>query len=109
VMDSVYAGTGTLLEAPLPSLLPDGDYCAVLRLVDEETGAADETECLAFTVGPAAGAPEGVPAPGPLPSWLPSTDAMRTAAPLVLFGLVLILAALVFLIVRRQRRRHSAA
>lgn len=107
-MDSVYAGTGTLLEAPLPVLLPEGDYCAVLRLVDDETGASDESECLAFTVGPAP--PEDAsPASGPLPGWLPSTDAMRAAAPLLLIGLVLVLAVLGFLVIRRRRRRHAAA
>jgi hypothetical protein len=108
VMDSVYAGTGTLFEAPLPTLLPEGDYCAVLRLADEATGAADETDCLSFRVGPAP-TEAANPASAPLPAWLPSTDVIRTAAPLVLLGLVLVLAMLVSVIVRRRRRRQSAA
>jgi LPXTG-motif cell wall-anchored protein len=108
VMDSVYAGTGTLLEAPLPAVLPEGDYCAVLRLVDEETGASDESECLTFTVGPAS--PQAAnPVSGPLPVWLPSTDAMRAAAPLLVIGLALVLAMLGFLVIRRRRRRHATA
>ena len=104
IMDSVYAGTTTLLEVPLPELLPEGDYCAELRLVDEETGAADETECLAFRVGPAAVAPGADPASGPLPPWLPSTDAMRQAAPLILLGLALILVTVGLLMQARRRR-----
>ena len=107
VMDSVYARTDTLLEATLPALMPEGDYCAALRLIDDETGASDESKCLAFTVGPA---PLQVanPASGPVPAWLPSTDAMRAAARPILIGLVLVLSMLGFLLIRR-RRRHSAA
>jgi LPXTG-motif cell wall-anchored protein len=110
-MDSVYAGTGTLLEAPLANLLPEGEYCAELRLVDEETGAADQTECLAFTVGPesAAAADAAIPASAPTPPWLPSTDAMRQAAPFIVIGLVLVLVTLAFLVVARRRRRRAGA
>jgi len=51
-MDSVYAGSETLFEAPLAEALAPGDYCAELSLTDEQTGATDATECLRFTVEP---------------------------------------------------------
>lgn len=50
VMDSVYAGTETLLEVPLAPALKPGDYCAQLWLKDVESGISDATECLPFTV-----------------------------------------------------------
>lgn len=109
-MDSVYAGTGTLLEAPLAEMLPDGDYCAELRLVDEETGATDEIECLAFSVG-AAAPPEpdaSIAAAAPAPLRLPSTDSLRQAAPLIGIGLIgVLLCAFALLVVARRRRRAA--
>ncbi|MDQ3689045.1 MAG: LPXTG cell wall anchor domain-containing protein, partial [Chloroflexota bacterium] len=50
VMDSIYAGSATLFEAPLAQILDPGDYCAELSLTDEATGATDATECQPFTV-----------------------------------------------------------
>lgn len=41
-MDSVYAGTETLLEAPLSEALRPGEYCAELSLADEATGVTDD-------------------------------------------------------------------
>ena len=109
-MDSVYAGTGTLLEAPLADLLPEGGYCAELRLVDEETGAADEIECTAFSVGPApTPAPDASsPASAAAPLWLPSTDVLRRAAPFIVIGLIgLVLCAVVLVVLARRRRRAA--
>ncbi len=64
-MDSVYAGTQTLLQAPLADALTPGDYCAELSLVDEETEVGDATECLAFTVAAGdAACTRGPPRPG---------------------------------------------
>ena len=107
-MDSVYAGTATRLEVPLADLLPTGDYCAELRLADEETGAADEIACTAFSVAPtAAPAPDasGGAAPGPAPLWLPSTDVLRQAAPFVGVGLSgALLFGLALLALARRRR-----
>ena len=59
VMDSVYAGSQTLFEAPLATVLAPGEYCAELSLTDAETGAADGTECRPFTVGEPAPDVEG--------------------------------------------------
>lgn len=50
IMDSVYAASATLFEAPLAQALEPGTYCAELSLADDETGVADSTECLTFTV-----------------------------------------------------------
>ena len=111
-MDSVYAGIGTLLEAPLADLLAEGDYCAELRLVDEETGAADEIGCTAFSVGPAASAaPDAsTTASRPAPLWLPSTDVLRRAAPFIgMASIGLLLCALVLLVLARRRRRAAQA
>jgi hypothetical protein len=109
-MDSVYAGTGTLLEAPLAELLPEGDYCAELRLVDAETGAADEIECTAFSVGPAASAvPDAsTTASRPAPLSLPSTDVLRRAAPFIGIAFIgLLLWAIVLIVLARRRRRAA--
>jgi len=109
-MDSVFAGTGTLLEAPLAELLPEGDYCAELRLVDAETGAADEIECTAFSVGPAASAaPDASTAASrPAPLSLPSTDVLRRAAPFIGIAFIcLLLCALVLAVLARRRRRAA--
>jgi hypothetical protein len=103
-MDSVYAGTETLLEAPLAELLPEGNYCAELSLTDPATGVGDATACVPFTVGPTdAGS---VPPRGP--GSLPSTDLLlRAASFIALLGLVLSVIAL-FLVARRRRRRSEA-
>lgn len=111
-MDSVYAGTSTLLEAPMAELLPAGDYCAELRLTDAETGATDATECLAFSVG-ASPAPVGdaaAPPAGSIPLRLPSTDLLIGAMPWIAIGLVtLLLGGLAFLLLARRRRRRRRA
>ena len=106
-MDSVYAGTSTQLEAPLAELLPEGDYCAELELVDDETGATDQAECMAFTVGPAAPVtPDASSAASlPAPLWLPSTDILRQAAPFIGVGLIgLLLCAFALVMLARRRR-----
>lgn len=109
-MDSVYAGTDTLLEAPLAELLPEGDYCAELRLVDSETGAADEIGCTAFSVAPAASAaPDAsTTASRPAPLSLPSTDALRRAAPFIGIASIGMLLCAVVLVVLARRRRRAA-
>jgi hypothetical protein len=108
-MDSVYAGTRTLLEAPLANPLPPGDYCAELSLTDAATGAHDETGCLAFSV------------PGPIPDadgdaslpWtLPGTSALVVPTPvsvLVIAGGVLLAAAVVLIARRRTQTRDGEA
>jgi hypothetical protein len=53
VMDIVYAGTRTHLEARLLDPLPPGDYCVELKLTDPETGASAATECTSLRFGPA--------------------------------------------------------
>lgn len=110
IMDSVYAGTSTLLEATLSELLPNGDYCAELRLVDEATGASDETDCLAFSVEPAAAAPPDASgaASQPSPLRLPSTDVLLQAAPFIGAGLIGVLLCALALLAHTRRRRRSA-
>jgi len=103
-MDSVYAGTRTLLEAPLATPLPPGDYCAELSLTDAATGAHDETGCLAFSVPGLMPDPDG---DSPLPSTLPKTSALVVAASvsvLVIAGGALLAAALVLIARRRTRK-----
>lgn len=104
VMDSVYAGSRTLYEAPLATVLAPGDYCAELSLTDPETGAADATECLPFTVGAPAPRVAGGDHPATTPILGPAVDALvggRLTAALI-SGIALIV--LMFLLLRRRRR-----
>jgi len=112
-MDSVYAGTDTLLEAPLAGLLPPGDYCAELTLSDPETGASAEVACSGFSVVPPADEPADVgTGSGELPLRLPATDLLRAAGPvgiLLAVGLLLLGTALVLALRRRRRDSTGAA
>ena len=109
VMDELYAGTRTLLEAPLADPLPPGDYCAELSLSDAATGAHDATECLAFSVQPSAN--DGAVTVPQAPWTLPATSVLLAAAPVslaiiaggVVIGLGLLLA------VRRRAPKQNAA
>jgi len=107
-MDSVYAATGTLLEAPLSGLLPPGEYCAELALADEEWGVSADTECLPFYVEAAEDPEAGGAGRGSqdLPLWLPSSDGLRVAAPIAVIAGIggALLAAALVLAVRRRRR-----
>lgn len=49
-MDSVYAGTSTILEVGLSQPLPAGEYKATVDLKDDKTGAAADLTDVAFTV-----------------------------------------------------------
>ena len=105
-MDSVYAGTSTLLELRLDNLLPPGQYCAELSLSDEGTGAFSSTQCLAFMV--AAPAPEKAPADG-LPSVTQVVDAV--GGPMIVLPLLIAvvgIGALGVLFAWRRRRGPSA-
>lgn len=101
-MDSVYAGTSTLLEAPIVELLSSGDYCAELRLTDASTGASATTECLAFEV------PGPVDAGGPIPEISGVLGGAIRDSPLVVVALLLAAAvAGLFLVIWRRRRRAA--
>lgn len=107
-MDSVYAGTGTLLEAPLAELLPEGDYCAELRLTDEETGATAETTCLPFSVAaPVTDDDRSESGAPPLPFTIPSDEVLVGAAPFI--GVAIALGALGLLLLLARRRRRAPA
>jgi hypothetical protein len=106
-MDTVYAGTSTLLEAPALELLGPGEYCAELTLTDQETGATDATDCLPFTVvAPADG--DGLPFGG-LPGVSQVVDAIGGSVPLLPVLILLLLAGLgaLLLVFGRRRRRTT--
>lgn len=107
VMDSVYAGTSTTVEVPAIETLGPGDYCAELTLTDEETGAADATECLAFTIAPPPddgsafrGLPGVTEVVGTLGDWPPGLPLLALLL-LFAFGAVIV-------VVGRRRRRPAA-
>lgn len=105
-MDSVYAGTATILEVPMGKLLPPGDYCAELRLADKSARASATTTCLAFEI--AAPVTEGPLALGPLPEIAaPVVAAIRDSPLVVVLALLLVLAGVVFLLIWRRRRRAA--
>jgi hypothetical protein len=109
VMDVVYAGNGTLLEAPLSGVLPPGAYCAELSLTDAATGAHDATNCLTFFVAPAPSS-EGSGSGSGTPGSLPGTNVLLAVAPVsisILAGVALIGSAL--LLARRRRAPRRAA
>lgn len=109
VMDALYAGTRTLLEAPLADALPPGDYCAELSLTDSATGAHDATECLTFSVQPSAN--DGAATIPQAPWTLPATSVLLAEAPLslaIIAGAAVIGAGLL-LAVRRRAPKQKAA
>lgn len=112
-MDVVYAGTRTLLEAPLLDPLPPGDYCAELTLTDAETGAFAATECIALRSTPATpdpGGPNvgGLGTSGTLPGTYLHLVSERISR-LLIIGAGLICAALLLVAWRRRGRRQHAA
>lgn len=107
-MDSVYAGTSTILEAPLAGRLPAGEYCAELALSDPETDASAEARCLAFTVADESEADAAAAGGGSreLPLRLPGSDAplgTATLAVVVVAGAGLFALAIVLALRRRSR------
>lgn len=105
-MDSVYAGTSTLLEAPAGELLDPGEYCAELTLTDEDTGATDTTDCRPFTIVAPAG--DGSPFGG-LPTVTDVAEALGISMPVLPILVVLLAAATAAtLIVVGRRRRRTA-
>ena len=109
-MDSVYAGTSTILEAPLSGLLPPGDYCAELSLADAEHGVSAETDCLSVAVRAGEDADAGGAAPGSqdLTLRLPSTDGPLAAA-LIATGAAIVSALIAVALVLGVRRRRREA
>jgi hypothetical protein len=106
VMDSVYAGTSTTLEALALEVLGPGDYCAELTLTDERTGATDTTECLPFTI---AARPDGGSPFGGLPGVTQVVDTLGGWPPgLPILVLLLLIGLGGALIVLGRRRRRPA-
>lgn len=60
-MDSVYAGTETVIEVTLPTALPIGDYRVSLTLTDEATQVTATEEDLPLSVAVELGAPPPPP------------------------------------------------
>jgi hypothetical protein len=112
IMDSVYALNETLFEAPLAAALEAGDYCAELSLTDEETGVADSTECLPFTVQPPPSEPAAAGGGSTtIPVNQSANDAV-TGNPLpAALGAAVLLAFLgaAWVLWRRRRRRRSVS
>lgn len=107
VMDSVYAGTSTTLEAPALEVLGPGDYCAELTLTDEETGATDATQCLPFTIAPPPD--DGAPFAG-LPGVTEVVDTLGAWPPgLPIVALLLLVGFGAVIVVVGRRRREPAA
>jgi hypothetical protein len=106
-MDTVYAGTSTLLEVPAPELLGPGEYCAELTLTDTETGATDATGCLPFTTLAPAG-DDGLPFGG-LPDVSQVLDTIGGSVPVLAVLVLLLLAGAsgAFLVFGRRRRRAA--
>lgn len=109
VMDSVYAGTDTLLEAPLGDLLAPGEYCAELTLTDDTTGVSDSTTCLAFTVTVASNndaTGEGSQTVPVIQTTVDAADDVPLLAALILVvGGIALLVALYALVRRRRSKR----
>jgi hypothetical protein len=104
-MDTVYAGTSTVLEAPALEPLSPGEYCAELTLTDERTGATDTTDCLPFTVIAPAG--EGLPL-GDLPTQvIHAIGGSGPILPVTSLVLVILGAAALVLVLGRRRRRTA--
>lgn len=104
-MDSVYAGTATLLEIPVAPRLAPGDYCAVLTLSDEEAGATASVECLDVSIASDGSGPlSGVPALGPAADLLEGWGVLAVG-----FALLAVVAALAWFVARRRRRRRPPA
>jgi hypothetical protein len=102
-MDTVYAGTSTLLEASAAELLDPGEYCAELTLTDAETGATDATGCLPFSILAPAGDE------GSLPGVAQVVDAIGGPVPgLALLILLLVAGIAAALLVFGRRRRRAA-
>jgi hypothetical protein len=57
VMDSVYAGTDTLFEVPLPTPLNPGDYVVSLTLADKDHDLSSQEETRQLTVSVGAATP----------------------------------------------------
>jgi hypothetical protein len=113
-MDTVYAGMDTKLEAPLASRLVPADYCAELAVVDSETGARAESECLRFTVAapvPEPTAAEGAPFEG-IPVLQPAVQAAMdnpVMAVVAIGGVLALVAVVAFLVLRRRRSRSRVS
>lgn len=99
-MDSIYAGTQTVLEVQVAEPLAPGSYCAWLMLADDEAGASAKTDCMPFTVA-APAANQAPPLVGPV------IDAV-TANPIPALAATLASVAAVAALYLWRRRRSAA-
>jgi len=105
-MDSVYAGSSTLLETSASELLAPGDYCAELTLSDAETEVTASTECLPFAIVAPAG--EGSPIDF-VPGLAPLADAIGSSGPVLPIITLLLMAGVTLVLLAAWRRRRAAA
>jgi hypothetical protein len=108
-MDSVYAGTDTLVEVPLAELLGPGDYSVDLELEDDATGARASGAGLPLQVLPPVSS--GVDQPGPGSVLVPVTQVLQELPPTLVGAIALgllggLLLGLVVLGLDRRRARQ---
>lgn len=106
-LDTIYAGTGTVIEVTLTDELPPGDYFIDVAVEDEETGASASAEDLSFNVA----APEATPEPDDgLPGAVESVDDRLAGDPVliaVIVGITAIIGIILFtaiVLIGRSRR-----
>ncbi len=106
-LDTIFAGTGTVIEVTLTDELPPGDYFIDVVVEDEETGASASAADRPFTVA----APDPTPEPEEaLPGVVDSVDERLARDPVliaVIVGITAIIGILLFtaiVLIGRSRR-----
>jgi hypothetical protein len=115
-LDTVYAGTSTVLEVNFTDFLPPGEYRISMSLQDEETGATVSVEGLELSIA----APEPTPEPeaedqddGGLIGAIRSSDSVASDNPILLvtvFGGAALLGVMIIIAVvlaNRSARKHA--
>jgi hypothetical protein len=119
-LDTVYAGTATVLEVNFTTVLPPGEYLISMSLEDEEAGASSAVDGLELSI--ASPEPESEPEEGDdsedgglagglrstdLPDSMPSPLTLIVVGSMVLLSALIILAAVLYARSRRPRRQRQ--